>query len=86
MLQEKDLVNDILSGTKASLNCYATFIAETSDQNLRQTLQQMRNGDEAFQYELYKIANQKGYYKPAPAANPNDMSQLKSQLSSSMTV
>jgi len=83
-MQEKDMVNDILSGVKASLGSYAKTIAETNDQQLRQTFQQIRDGDEKFQYELYKIAHQKGYYQPAPQADQAQCLQLKNHLTSSM--
>lgn len=82
-MQEKDMVTDILSGTKASLANYAKVIVECNDQNLRKTFQQMRDSDEKFQYDLYKIAAQKGYYHPAPPANQNDVSGLKTVLQSS---
>ena len=59
-MNEKDMVLDILGGTKASLGNYAKVIVETANQNLRQTFQQMRDSDEKFQYDLYKIAEQKG--------------------------
>jgi len=80
-MNEKDMVLDILSGTKASLGNYAKVIVETGDQNLRQTFQQMRDADEKFQYDLYKIAEQKGYYPPSPASNPQDVSSVKTSLS-----
>ncbi len=80
-MQEKDMVLDILGGTKASLGNYAKVIVETSDQQLRQTYQQMRDGDEKFQYDLYRIAEQKGYYVPAPEATPQDSQQVKTALS-----
>ena len=79
-MQEKDMVLDILAGTKASLGSYAKNIAECNDENLRQTFQQMRNSDEKFQYDLYKIANQKGYYQPAPPADQNQCNQLKNHI------
>jgi len=82
MLQEKDMVNDILSTINSSLTSYASAIAETENQQLRQTLQQMRNGDEQFQYQLYQTAKQKGYYQPAQPANQQDIQQTKSQLGS----
>ena len=82
-MQEKEMVSDILGGTKASLGTYAKVITECNDPNLRAAFQQMRDGDEKFQYELYKIAAQKGYYTPAPPANPNDLSSLKNTLQSS---
>jgi spore coat protein CotF len=81
-MQEKDMVNDVLSSIKSSLTSYASAIAETENQQLRQTLQQMRNSDEQFQYQLYQAATQKGFYKPAPRANPQDIQEIKSQLSS----
>ncbi len=84
MMQEKDIVNDVLSQTKASMGNYAKVISECSDQNLRKTFQQMRDGDEQFQYNLYKIAEKKGYYTPAPQVSQNESSQLKSHLSSGL--
>jgi len=84
-MQEKDIVLDVLSGVKSSLSHYATFITETSNPTLRQTFQQMRDGDEKFQYDLYKIAEQKGYYACSPPANPQDLSTVKSALTSGQT-
>jgi len=82
-MQEKDMVLDILSGAKASLSNYAKVIQETENQTLRQTFQQMRDGDEKFQYDLYKIAEQKGYYATSPCASQQDMQSVKQSLSSS---
>ena len=79
-MQEKEMVMDILSGTKASIGNYATVITECSNTALRQKFQQMRDSDEKFQYDLYKAAEQKGYYHPAPQANPLDMQNVKSAL------
>jgi len=84
-MQEKDMVLDILSGTKASLSNYAKVIMETADQNLRQTFQQMRDGDEKFQYDLYKVAEQKGYYVCSPETSQQDLSSIKSSLSQGVT-
>ena len=78
-MQEKDMVNDILSTVNSSLTGYANVIAQASNPQLRQTVQQIRNGDEAFQYELYKLAEQKGYYKAAQPADASDIQQVKSQ-------
>lgn len=82
-MQEKDMVLDVLSSTKASIGSYAKVITECADQNLRRTFQQMRDGDEKFQYDLYKIAEQKGYYIPASSASPQESSQLKTTLTNS---
>ena len=79
-MQEKDLVLDILSGTKASLSNYAKVIMETENPTLRQTFQQMRDGDEKFQYDLYKIAEQKGYYATSPNATQQDLQNVRQSL------
>ncbi|NLJ55865.1 MAG: spore coat protein [Firmicutes bacterium] len=77
-MQEKDMVNDILSMINSSLTDYANTIAQCSDQNLRQELQQIRNADEQFQYQLFKIAEQKGYYQPAEQATQQEIQEVKS--------
>ncbi|HQA07986.1 MAG TPA: spore coat protein [Syntrophomonadaceae bacterium] len=81
-MQDKEMVNDILSMTNSSLVGYANAIAQASNQQLRQTLQQIRNSDEQFQYQLYQLAEQKNFYKPAPPASQQDIQQIKSSLQS----
>lgn len=83
-MQEKDMVNDVLSTINSSLTGYANVISQASNPQFRQAVQQIRNNDEAFQYDLYKLAEQKGYYKPAPQADQNDIQQIKSQFSGMM--
>jgi spore coat protein CotF len=80
MLQEKSMVNDALASAKSSLTAYTTAISECSNPNLRSALQQIRNGDENAQYELYKIAQSKGYYQPAHMADDSEVKQVKSEL------
>ena len=80
-MHEKDMVSDILSGTKASLASYAKVIMECNDNNLRSTFQQMRDSDEKFQYDLYKIAAEKGYYVCGPQATQEQCSSIKQSLS-----
>ncbi len=81
-MQDKDMVRDVLSQVNSSLTMYTNAIAQASNVKLRQTLQQIRNNDEAFQYELYKLAEQKGYYSPAMQADQNAIMQVKNQLMS----
>lgn len=81
-MQERDMVLDVLNSTKASIGSYAKVITETADQNLRQTFQQMRDGDEKFQYDLFKIAEQKGYYICPSTATSQEANEIKSSLSS----
>jgi len=79
-MQDKQIVNDVLSSVKAGLTDYTRVISETSNQQLRQTLQQIRNSDEQFQFQLGQIATQKGYYQPSPNATEQDVNQIKSQF------
>ena len=81
-MQEKDMVNDVLSSLKSSIAGYAHVITEAGNEEFRQTIQQIRNSDEKCQYDLFKMAQQKGYYKPAQAASPNDLQNVKSEFSS----
>ena len=79
-MNEKTMVNDILAGVKSDLTAYQTAISEAENMNLRQTFQQIRNNDESFQYELFKIAQNKGYYKPAQKATVMEVDTVKNEL------
>ena len=79
-MDEKTMVNDILGNVKADLTAYQAAISESENMNLRQTFQQIRNNDESFQYELFKIAQTKGYYKPAQKATVTEVNQVKTEL------
>lgn len=79
-MDEKTMVNDILSCVKSELTTYQTVISETEDMQLRQTIQQIRNNDESFQYELFKVAGAKGYYQPAGKATATEVNSVKTQL------
>ena len=79
-MDEKIMVNDILAGVKSDLTAYQTAISETENMRLRQTFQQIRNNDESFQYELFKIAQSKGYYVPAQKASVTEINKVKTEL------
>lgn len=83
-MQDREIINDLLGGTKASINCYTTAIVECSNQQLRSTLQTLRNEAEQFQYQLYQMAEQKGYYMPAPEAQQNDIQKIKTGLTAAV--
>lgn len=74
------MVNDILESTKGHLKTYESVIVETENTALRQTIQEIRNSCETFQYDLFRVANLKGYYTPATAATPNEIDQVKSDI------
>ena len=79
-MDEKTMVNDALSMINSSLAGYANIIAQTDNTGLRQTLQQIRNNDETSQFDLAKIAEQKGYYVPAAVAPEGEVLQVRSQF------
>ena len=79
-MDEKTMVNDILSGVKSELTTYQNAISEAANQELRQTIQTIRNSSEAFQYELFKVAQAKGYYQPAATATPMEITNVKNEL------
>jgi len=79
-MDEKTMVNDILNGVNSELKTYQGVISETENMQLRQTIQQIRNSDESFQYELFKVAETKGYYKPAQKATVTEIQNVKEEL------
>ena len=79
-MEEKTMVNDILGNVKADLTAYQTAISESENIQLRQTFQQIRNNDESFQYELFKVAQTKGYYKSAQPASVTEIQNVKNEL------
>lgn len=79
-MEEKAIVNDVLASTKACLKDYEGAIIETANMELRQTFQNLRNSSESFQYELFKLAESKGYYTPAQNAKQDEISTIKNQV------
>lgn len=79
-MQAKDMVNDVLAMTNCSLGGYAKIISETDHQDLRNTLVQIRNADEKFQYDLYMMAKEKGFYIPADDAEQEEIDSVKNSL------
>ena len=82
-MEEKDIVNDVLSSTKSTLKDFEGAILETANMELRQTLQNLRNSSESFQYELFKLAESKGYYTPAQNATQDEITTVKNELTNS---
>lgn len=79
-MDEKTMVNDILAGVKSELKMYEGVITETENQQLREEIQKIRNNDECFQYDLFKIAKTKGYYKSATQATPTEIVSVKNDV------
>ncbi len=79
-MDEKTMINDVLEGVKTELTTYSQAISEAENMQLRNTMQQLRNSGESFQYELFKIAQNKGYYKPAEKVNEQQIIKVKNYL------
>ena len=79
-MDEKTMVNDVLAGIKSELTTYQGAISESANQELRQTIQAIRNSSEAFQYDLFKVAQAKGYYKPAATATSMEIGNVKNEF------
>ena len=79
-MDEKTMVNDTLECVKSNLITYQKIINETENIELRQMLQQTRNTDESFQYELFKVAQVKGYYSQSIQANSKDIQKIKTEF------
>ena len=80
-MQEKEMISDYLGALNASIAGYGGIIAQCENQQLRETIQQMRNQDEYRQYQLYLKAKEKGYYIPAQPATPDEIAAVKQQMS-----
>ena len=78
---EKEMISDYLGCLNASIAGYGGIIAQCENQQLRETIQQMRNQDELRQYNLFLKAKEKGYYIPAQPAEQNEVAAVKQQLS-----
>ena len=79
-MDEKTMVNDILNSVKSDLTEFQYVINQTENLGLRQILIQIRNNDESFQYELFKVAQTKGYYKPSDPAKVTEIQNVKDEL------
>lgn len=80
-VEEKYMVNDIFESIKMGLINYQQFISRTENMQLRQTIQQIRNDSESFQYELFKVAEVKGYYTSPSPASQLEIDKIKREIS-----
>ena len=74
------MVNDVLESSKSCLKDLENAITEIANLELRQTMQNIRNSSESFQYELFKLAESKGYYIPAENATQEQIGKIKSDV------
>ena len=79
-MNEKTMVNDVLNDIKMLLNNYQRVITETENIQLRQAIQQIRNNNESFQYELFKAAQAKNYYDTVNKATQQEIKNVKDEM------
>ena len=79
-MNDKVMLKDVFDGVVAELEMYQTVIIKSENIQLRQTLQQIRNNSESFQYELFKTARSKGYYIPEPKVTADEIEAAKKEL------
>ena len=80
-MTDKTMVSDTLAGINGELVRYGEMISQTENQQLKQTLKQMRNQCEMSQEEIYRIARARGYYVPAAKATREEVDHVRSVLS-----
>lgn len=78
-MEEKYMVNDVLENVKSGIKDFEGAILECTNMELRQTVQNVRNTSENFQYELFKLAECKGYNSPAEPAKPEEISKVHNE-------
>ena len=71
---------DYASLRKQILNKYQNVITETENIQIRQEIQQIRNNNESFQYELLKAAKAKNYYNTANKATQQEIKNVKDEM------
>lgn len=81
-MQEQAMVTDALNSINNGIKSLSDMITQTDNQQLRQTLQQMRNQAETCQYELYTIAKSKNYYQPAKQVSQQEIADVKNTINS----
>lgn len=79
-MEEKCMVNDVLEAEKTKIIAYQEAIMEAKNIVLRQTMEQIRNNEESFQYDLLKIAEVKGYYKCSENASQTEINKIKEEV------
>lgn len=83
-MNEKEMMQDLLTTEKQVISSYSTGITESSCPNLRNTLVNNFKSAQDIQYKVFDAMKQKGWYtsKDAPA---NEVQQLKNEANQMMT-
>lgn len=83
-MNEKEMMQDLLTTEKQVISSYSTGITESSCQNLRNTLVNNFKCAQDIQYKVFDAMKQKGWY-PTKDAPANEVQQLKNEANQMMT-
>lgn len=83
-MDEKELMQDLLTSEKQVISAYSTGITETSCVNLRNTLVNNFKNAQDVQYKIFDTMRQKGWY-PTKDAQETEVQQLKDQSNQIMS-
>ena len=79
-MTEKTGISDVLSTLNSIITMLDYSIQQSNDKNFRDTLITSRNSLENYQWQIYLIAKEKGYYVPAAPAGQADIEQVKNAI------
>ena len=79
-MTEKTGVSDVLSTLNSTITLINYAIQQSNNKNFRDTLITSRNSLENYQWQIYLIAKEKGYYVPAAPAGAADIEQVKNAI------
>lgn len=79
-MTEKIGVNDVLATLNSTITLINYSIQQSNNKNFRDTLIASRNSLENYQWQIYLIAKEKGYYVPAAPAGVADVEQVKNSI------
>ncbi len=79
-MDEKYILLDVLETLKNDLKIYQDMILKTSNTNLRQIFQQIRNEKEAFEYDLFKTISLKGYITSPVSCLKQDIYDVRKDI------
>ncbi len=77
-MDDKVIANDCLESAKVACSEITKAIAECGNQQLRQTLTQLRNQAEQSQQQIAQIAQQQNWYPAAGPASPDEVNRVRS--------
>lgn len=80
-MNEKLAMDSTLSCTNSLITMINYAIQQSNNKQFRDSLIEHRNKLENFQWQVYLISKEKGYYVPAAPAGEADVEQVKQAIS-----